>query len=316
MTERSLKIKGRAGFANRRSLALPRLPTARISAKHQPMQAPIALTILRRAPAVLTLAPLLLLVACDRIAPAASPAAPGAASTGSGHTAQYTYEIVHTYPHDRGAFTEGLLYLNGFLYESTGLNGQSSVRKVELTTGKVLQQADVPAQYFGEGLAALHGKLYQLTWRQNTGFVYDLETFSRDLLFSYQGEGWGLTSDGQSLIQSDGSDQIRFVDPATFQVKRAINVRENGRAVPELNELEYVKGEIYANVWQTEHILRINPTNGEVLGDINLAGILPAADRDATTDVMNGIAYDAASDRLFITGKNWPKLFEIKLKPE
>jgi glutaminyl-peptide cyclotransferase len=281
------------------------------------MKASIAKLGFRRAAVWMLLAPLLLsLCACDHTEPAAASAPGRSKSSASNHTPRYSYEIVHTYPHDRRAFTQGLLFLNGVLYESTGLNGQSSVRKVDLTTGKVLQETDVPAQYFAEGLAALNEKLYQLTWQQNTAFVYDLNTFNREMLFSYTGEGWGLTTDGQSLILSDGTDQIRFLDPSNFQVKRTINVREDGEPVAELNELEYVKGEIFANVWQTDHILRINPSTGEVVGDINLTGILPIADHDATTDVLNGIAYDAPTDRLLVTGKNWPKLFEIRLKPE
>ena len=224
------------------------------------------------------------------------------------------YEVVHTYPHDRQAFTQGLLYLDGALYESTGLNGHSSLRKVDLQTGKVLQKADVPVQYFAEGLAALDGKLYQLTWQDKTAFVYDLKTFKLETNFSYPYEGWGLTTDGRQLILSDGTDLIRFINPADFAVGKTIQVREHGLAVVNLNELEYIKGEIFANVWQTDDIVRINRDTGEVTGRISFAGLLDPADRDSTTDVLNGIAYDAAGDRLFITGKFWPKLFEIRLK--
>jgi glutaminyl-peptide cyclotransferase len=224
------------------------------------------------------------------------------------------YEVVHTYPHDRGAFTQGLLYLDGALYESTGLNGRSSVRKVELETGKVLQKVDVPPAYFAEGLAELNGKLYQLTWTNHTAFVYDLKTFEHETNFLYVYEGWGLTTDGKSLILSDGTDQLRFINPSDFSVERTIEVRENGLAEFNLNELEYIKGEIFANVWQTDDILRIDPATGNVLGRINFAGLLKPEDRDATTDVLNGIAYDATGDRIFITGKCWPKLFEVRLK--
>jgi glutamine cyclotransferase len=229
----------------------------------------------------------------------------------SGSTA---YEVMHVYPHDRGAFTQGLLYLDGALYESTGLNGRSSLRKVELETGNVLQKVDVPSQYFAEGLAALDGKLYQLTWQNHTAFVYDLKTFKLETNFSYPYDGWGLTTDGKSLILSDGTDQIRFINPADFSVERTIDVKENGLAEFNLNELEYIKGEIFANIWHTDDIVRIDPATGDVVGKINFAGLLSDADRDATTDVLNGIAYDAAGDRLFITGKCWPKLFEVRLK--
>jgi glutamine cyclotransferase len=224
------------------------------------------------------------------------------------------YTVVNTYPHDRAAFTEGLFYLNGFLYESTGQYGQSSLRKVELKTGKVLQKRDIPGEFFGEGMAQLGGKLYQLTWRNQTGFVYDLNTFEPERQFFYPYEGWGLTTDGRSLILSDGSDKIRFIEPLTFSVQRTINVKENGRPLPDLNELEYIKGEIYANIWKTDRIVRIDPTTGQVLGDYDLSGLLPEQYR-ANTDVLNGIAYDPDGDHLYVTGKLWPKLFEIKLKP-
>ena len=253
----------------------------------------------RRIPQILLAAIFLVQVGCDRAASVSKP-----------------YEIVHTYPHDRGAFTQGLLYLDGVLYESTGLNGHSSLRKVELETGKVLQKLDVPPQFFAEGLAALDGKLYQLTWQDKRAFVYDLKTFQLVTEFPYPYEGWGLTTDGHQLILSDGTDQIRFINPANFKVVRTIFVRENGLAVANLNELEYIKGEIFANVWQTDDIVRINPDSGEVTGRINFAGLLKPEDRDSTTDVLNGIAYDAVGDRLFITGKCWPKLFEIKLRAD
>ena len=223
-------------------------------------------------------------------------------------------QVVNTWPHDRGAFTEGLIYLDGVLLESTGLNGRSSLRRVELKTGRVLQQVAVPSEYFAEGLTALHGKLYHLTWKNHKGFVYDLDTFRLEKVFSYDGEGWGLTTDGQSLILSDGTDQIRFLDPATSQVQRSIHVSDHGRPIKRLNELEYVRGEILANIWQTDFIARIDPASGRVLGLIDLRGLLPPGDRDGTADVLNGIAYDAAGDRLFVTGKLWPKLFEVRRK--
>jgi glutamine cyclotransferase len=232
---------------------------------------------------------------------------------GHGQATVLSYEVINVWPHDRAAFTEGLVFLKGALWESTGLNGQSSLRKVDLQTGKVLKQADLPAEYFAEGLAALHGKLYQLTWKARKGFVYDLESFRLEREFTYEGEGWGLTTDGQNLIMSDGTERIRFMDPASFAVKKTIRVFHQGEPVQRLNELEYVEGEILANVWGTEYVVRIDPATGNVTGIINFIGLLPAEDRPGT-DVLNGIAYDAEAHRLFVTGKLWPKLFEVRLK--
>jgi len=226
----------------------------------------------------------------------------------------YTYEVVNTWPHQRNAFTQGLVFLDGTLLESTGLNGRSSLRRVDLQTGNVLQRTEVPSEYFAEGLAALDGKLYQLTWQNHKGFVYDLHSFQLEGEFTYQGEGWGLTTDGHWLIMSDGTDQIRFIDPKTFKEDRRITVTANGQPVTRLNELEYVKGEIYANIWTTDEVVRIDPATGQVVGSIDFSGLLAPEDRDRTTDVLNGIAYDPAGDRLWVTGKNWPKLFEVRLK--
>jgi glutamine cyclotransferase len=226
----------------------------------------------------------------------------------------YTYEVVNTYPHDPGAFTQGLVFLDGALLESTGLNGQSSLRKVDLKTGSVLKRVEVPAEYFAEGLAALDGKLFQLTWQNQKGFVYDLESFKLEKDFSYEGEGWGLTTDGHWLILSDGTDQIRFLDPATFEVKQTIHVLARGQAVNRLNELEYIKGEIFANVWGSDYVVRIDPATGRVTGVIDFTGLLAPQYRRFDTDVLNGIAYDAKENRIFITGKKWPKLFEVRLK--
>jgi glutamine cyclotransferase len=226
----------------------------------------------------------------------------------------YSYEVVNAWPHDPGAFTQGLVYLDGSLLESTGLNGHSSLRRVELQTGKVLQQVEVPAAYFAEGLALLGDKLFQLTWQNHKGFVYDLTTFRLEKEFAYQGEGWGLTTDGHSLILSDGTDQIRFLDPVTFEVKRTISVVLVDHPVVELNELEYIKGEIFANVWGANYVVRIDPATGRVTGLVDFTGLLAPQDHNANTDVLNGIAYDAAADRLFVTGKRWPKLFEVRLK--
>ncbi|HXF06014.1 MAG TPA: glutaminyl-peptide cyclotransferase [Blastocatellia bacterium] len=228
----------------------------------------------------------------------------------------YTYQIVNVYPHDRTAFTQGLVYDNGVLYESTGLYGQSSLRQVELETGKVLKLYRLPENYFGEGLTLWKDTLIQLTWREQVGWVYDKESFQPLRQFTYRTEGWGLTHDGQHLIMSDGTATLRFLDPETFKEVKRLVVRDRGVPVSSLNELEFVKGEIYANVWLTERVARISPKTGRVLAWIHLAGLLTEEDRRPPVDVLNGIAYDAAGDRLFVTGKLWPKLFEIKLIPK
>ena len=227
----------------------------------------------------------------------------------------YGYRIVHTYPHDTHAFTEGLFYLNGFLYESTGLEGQSSIRKVRLETGEVLQQLSVPARYFGEGIVNWKQHLISLTWKSQIGFIYDLQTFKLQRHFAYPGEGWALTQDGTHLIMSDGTDQLRWLDPETLQETGRVAVRFEGQPLRDLNELEWVNGEIFANVWQTNWIARIDPRSGAVVGLIDCRGLLDPADIvQGQTDVLNGIAYDSQGDRLFITGKNWPKLFELQLR--
>ncbi|HYW48555.1 MAG TPA: glutaminyl-peptide cyclotransferase [Bryobacteraceae bacterium] len=229
---------------------------------------------------------------------------------------EYGYQIVHTYPHDRLAFTQGLFYLDGYLYEGTGLEGRSSIRKVKLETGEVVQRREVSEQYFGEGIINWKDRLLEITWKTEVGFIYDMATFTPRSEFKYPGEGWGLTQDGKRIIMSDGSPQLRFWDPESLKEIGRITVTDQGQAVQDLNELEWVKGEVYANVWQTERIARIDPASGKVVGWINLTGLLTPSDRvegpDAT-DVLNGIAYDAAGDRLFVTGKRWPKLFEIRL---
>jgi glutamine cyclotransferase len=231
-------------------------------------------------------------------------------------TPVFTYDVVNTWPHDHNAFTQGLIYLNGELLESTGLEGRSSLRKVELKTGTVLKQVNLSNQFFAEGLATLAGKLYQLTWQNHKCFVYDLESFKLEKEFTYDGEGWGLATDGQSLILSDGTDQIRFLDPATFQVTRTIKVQDRGHPIPRLNELEYIKGKIFANIWLTDYIVCIDPTTGIILGVIDFHGLLSPEEHAAGADILNGIAYDSAGDRLFVTGKLWPKLVEICLKPK
>jgi glutamine cyclotransferase len=226
----------------------------------------------------------------------------------------YGYEVVNTYPHDPDAFTQGLIFLDGALVESTGLEKHSTLRRVELQTGKVLQKVDVPPLYFAEGMTLFGGKIYQLTWKAEKGFVYDPQTFQKTGEFTYTGEGWGLTHDADSLILSDGTDQIRFIDPNTNAVRRTISVRDGDRRVSQLNELEYVRGEIYANLWHYNRVARIDPKDGRVTGWIDFSGLLKPGETSEEEAVLNGIAYDEAGDRLFVTGKLWPKLFEIKLR--
>jgi glutaminyl-peptide cyclotransferase len=227
-------------------------------------------------------------------------------------TPVYGYRIVHVYPHDPEAFTQGLEYRDGFLYEGTGMNGKSSIRKVELETGKVLQQAPLDSSYFGEGITVSGDRLLELTWQSKRGFVYDLNSFKVIREFEYPGEGWGLTHDTRQIYMSDGSEQIRVWNTSTLQEMRRIRVHDGDRAIDSLNELEFVHDEIYANVWQTDRIARIDPADGHVTGWIDLSGLL-SAEEQLSADVLNGIAYDSRNDRLFVTGKLWPKLFEIQL---
>jgi glutamine cyclotransferase len=261
-----------------------------------------------------------LLFGCGRNAPVhaenreSSLSIPAIPATASGPVA-YTYEVIGSFPHDRAAFTQGLVFRDGVFLESTGLYRESTLREVEPKTGRVLKQVALPPEIFAEGLVVLGGRAYQLSWQNHRGFVYDADTFRLEREFTYEGEGWGLATDGHSLILSDGTSQIRFLDPATFKVTRTIDVSMAGQPVANLNELEWVRGEIFANVWQTNRVVRIDPTNGKVHGFIEFTGLLPTAERTATTDVLNGIAYDPEADRLFITGKRWPKIFEVRLKP-
>jgi glutamine cyclotransferase len=231
---------------------------------------------------------------------------------------QYDYRVVKAYPHDNSAFTQGLEYRDGFLYEGTGIAGQSSIRKVDLATGRVLQKFDVPQPFFGEGISVLGQQIFELTYTTQTGFVYDRSSFDKGPRrnFSYAGEGWGLTNDGKQLYMSDGSSQIRIWDPGTLKEVRRITVKDGAREITELNELEFIKGEIFANVWHEDRIARISSADGKVVGWIDLTNILPRGDRTNPEAVLNGIAYDAAGDRLFVTGKLWPKIFEIKLIPK
>jgi glutamine cyclotransferase len=253
---------------------------------------------------------------CDQQRPAAASALRASADTAvpAGMKTQRV-EVVNVFPHDPGAFTQGLVWHNGALYEGTGLEGKSSLRRVDLPTGAVLQRVTIDSQYFAEGVALLRGKLYQLTWKSGKAFVYDVESLTRTATLSYSGEGWGLTSDGTSLIMSDGSSRLRVLDPATFSTVRWLDVTASGQPVRDLNELEFVRGEIWANIWQSDQIVRIDPSNGSVRGWVDLSGLLSPADRaGASVDVLNGIAYDPDRDRLFVTGKLWPKLFEIRLR--
>jgi glutaminyl-peptide cyclotransferase len=237
---------------------------------------------------------------------------PGENQTQAGTLPVYGYTIVNTYPHDRDAFTQGLQYLDGVLYEGTGLNGRSSLRRVRLETGEVLQRRDVSPQYFGEGITVWRSDIFQLTWQSGVAFVYDRETFAPRRTFSYTGEGWGLTHDGSNLVMSDGTDTLRFLDPATFSERRRLRVTAAGLPLRNLNELEVVKGEIFANVWESDRVARIDPKTGHVSAWIDLSGLLTPREI-ASAEVLNGIAYDVAGDRLFVTGKLWPKLFEIRL---
>lgn len=226
----------------------------------------------------------------------------------------YGYKVVHTYPHDTGAYTEGLFYKDGYLYESTGQVGSSTVRKVELQSGETVQRYNLPSRYFGEGIVDWKDRLVQLTWQTQTGFVYDLASFKLQHTFAYAGEGWALTRDNQHLYMSDGTPVLRVLDPESLVTTRRITVTADGVPVTNLNELEWIKGELYANVWLTNRIARIDPANGHVVGWIDLDGLFDISQlSDPGNDVLNGIAWDAAHDRLFVTGKRWPTLFEIKL---
>jgi len=235
--------------------------------------------------------------------------------TENGETPVYTYEVVNVYPHDHGAFTQGLVFENGFLYEGTGLRGQSTLRKVTLETGDVVQIHQLPSRFFGEGIAIYGDRIVQLTWQSRQGFVYDKDSFALLRDFSYPTEGWGITHDGERLIMSDGTSTLYFLHPDTFEETGRVEVKDDGQPIQLLNELEYIHGEVYANVWQTDRIARINPETGAVTGWIDLKGLMSANERAGSGAVLNGIAYDAAGDRLFVTGKLWPKLFELVLRP-
>jgi len=225
------------------------------------------------------------------------------------------YRVVTSYPHDSMAFTQGLSYEDGLLYEGTGLRGRSSIRRVELATGKVLASQALPGALFGEGVALFGDGLVQLTWRARRGFVYDKESLRQRREFAYGSEGWGLTQDGKRLIMSDGTATLRYLDPRSLAVTRSIIVRDSGRPIRRLNELELVKGKLLANVWRTDRIAVIDPAGGRVTAWIDLAGLLKPEERKGVIDVLNGIAYDSAGDRLFVTGKLWPKVYQIEVVP-
>jgi glutamine cyclotransferase len=251
-------------------------------------------------------APLLALFACGQTAPAPPAAA---------EVPVYGVRIVNSFPHDPGAFTQGLIFLDGHLYESTGMVGESTLRKVSLPDGKVLKSVPIPAGHFGEGMVNWGKELISITWQNGRGFRWDRETFRKLGEFRYSGEGWGLTQNGRELIMSDGTPDLRFLDPKTLAETRRLRVTFKGKPVSNLNELEWVKGEIFANIWQTELIARIDPGSGKVVGVINLAGLQARTGQSGLDNVLNGIAYDAKGDRLFVTGKRWAKLYEIKLTP-
>lgn len=246
------------------------------------------------------------LALCGGLLPASS------AMSAQTQTPVLGYRVVNVFPHDPAAFTQGLLFKDGFLFESTGRHGESTLRKVRLETGEVVQRRQIDRAHFAEGLTEWSGRLIQLTWRSNVAFVYDLATFAPVTTFSFPGEGWGLTHDDRALILSDGSATLRFLDPTTFRETRRVVVKDGAKAVDELNELEYVRGEVFANVWHTDRIARISPQTGRVNGWIDLRGLLSGFRLDQEA-VLNGIAYDPARNRLFVTGKLWPRLFEIEI---
>jgi len=229
----------------------------------------------------------------------------------------YGYRVVNTYPHEPNAFSQGLAVADGVLYESTGQYGESSLRQIDLKSGKVLKFLPLDRRLFGEGVTVWNDRIVQLTWKSGVGFIYDRETFKRLGVFRYRGQGWGITHDGNQFIVSNGTSNLQFFDPQSFRVVKRLRVHSRGKSIAKLNELEYVNGEIYANIWGTDRIARISPRTGEVLAWIDLTGLLSREDRNASrAGVLNGIAYDHVNNRLFVTGKDWPKLFEIQLVPK
>lgn len=232
----------------------------------------------------------------------------------SARTPTYGVDVIVAHPHDPTAFTQGLVWHDNRLFESTGQVGRSNIREVDLNSGRVLRSRALAEPHFGEGIVILGDNLYQITWETGKAFVYDWKTFAPKGEFSYEGQGWGLTTDGTSIIMSDGTSTLYWRDPVTFAVQKTLAVEDHGTLVTKLNELEWVKGEIWANVWESDQIVRIDPTTGKVTGWIDLKGLLKSIDRHGNEDVLNGIAYDAERDRYFVTGKLWSKLFEIRIK--
>jgi glutamine cyclotransferase len=253
----------------------------------------------------------LLFAACHPFVAAQVPHPPAAKAP-----PEYTFSVVHVFPHDTSAFTQGLAYRAGFLYEGTGRNGRSSLRKVRLETGEVVQQVNLGSEFFGEGVTLVKDKVLQLTWKSGIGFVYDLATFRLQRQFSYSGEGWGLAANGSDVFLSDGTPEIRVLDATTLKEKRRFDVHDGSVPVEQLNELEYVDGQIFANVWHSNRIARISPQTGMIVGWIDLTGLLSSVYRLDAEAVLNGIAYDPVKKRLFVTGKLWPSIFEIKLLPK
>src|ERR1700704_142237 len=261
-------------------------------------------------------------MACRRLVVASFLAALAPSLFGQSHEGpstrppEYTFKVVQTFSHDPTAFTQGLAYSNGLLYEGTGLKGRSSLRKVRLETGEIVQRVDLAPEFFGEGITVLKNEVMQLTWQSQTGFVYNVKDFRLLRRFSYSGEGWGLTTDGHQIFMSDGTSAIRVLDPNTLAEKRRFTVHDGNTPIDRLNELEFVDGEIFANVWQTNRIARISPQTGKVVGWIDLTGLLSPIYRLQSGGGRNGTAYDAQHRRLFVTGKLWPNVFEIRVIPK
>lgn len=240
----------------------------------------------------------------------------GVAAGRTQHVRHYGFRVIHTYPHDPSAFTQGLEYRGGFLYEGTGIFGRSTLRKEKLETGEILETVTLAPELFGEGITVINQRVLQLTWQSHIGFVYDQASFRKLRTFTYPGEGWGLANDGHVIYMSDGTPQIRLLDPLTLNERRRISVHDGDQLITMVNELECVRGEIYANIWHSDQIARIAPADGSVVGWIDLSGLLPKQDVNDAEAVLNGIAYDSMGDRLFVTGKLWPKLFEIQITPK